>query len=135
MTDLVLSAVHWVIAPFRWLRKAWLMLRELRTHEQRIQSARDLLARELRQNAALIGRYEQGELAGLGSLQEGFKFDRWHRDATEWSALRRSNRALWDEVADAYEAISAVKTLGSGAEVPPSGEIRELADRVAEAEI
>ena len=96
-----------LLRPFPWLRKAWLILRELRTHEQEILSRRDLLVRELFHNARLLEEYEHGKLAGLGVLQVSLQFTEWRTHAAHWSALRRSNQELWQEIAGVYDAMTS----------------------------
>jgi hypothetical protein len=134
MLEVASLVLRWVLSPFLWAWKAWRMLKELRTHEQQILAARELLVRELLQNAQLVEEYDQGKW-GVGHLQTMFRSERWQQGATEWSALRRSNEALWNEIADAYEAMDRVRTMGGAATPPTSAQLSHLAERLSEAKI
>ena len=133
MLEVALSIVHWVLTPFRWAWKTLLLLREARTLKQKIIASRDLLVRELRHNARIIEEYDHGAAGQMGNIQITLKSDRWQQGATEWSVLRRSNEALWSEIADAYDGIEL--TRGTAAQPPTSAHLTDLAQRLSEAQI
>lgn len=132
MLTTALIVLRWVLTPLRWLRKVWIMFREIQTREQAILSVRDLTARELRSNASAVENYEK-KLWSIGNVQEQLQFGKWDGHAAEWAALRRRNQALWHEVADAYEALR--KTQGVGAVPPNSADLFDLARRLEEAKL
>jgi chromosome segregation ATPase len=115
-----------------WLRKSWVMLRELRTHEQQLLSQRDLLARELRHDAEIAERFEQGHTE-ISSVQREIKTAKWDQFGAQWSALRKRHLDLWNEIADAYDALEHTK--GRGAAPVASGVLSDLASRLEQAEI
>jgi hypothetical protein len=108
------------------------LLREVKTHKQRIFTRRDLLVRELREIARDLEGYEQGKWS-MGHIQMTLKTERWHQTASEWSVLRSSNKELWNEIADAYEAIELTRT--TSADPPASGHFLTLAERLNEAKL
>jgi hypothetical protein len=108
------------------------LLRELRTHEQRVLSIRALIARELRENAKVVEVSER-KAAYVYEIAHKIQTERWTRHAAEWSALRRKNVELWAEIADAYEALTRAKTEFSAP--PASSSLRDLADRLDAAQI
>lgn len=106
------------------------MLRELREHEQQILTVRDLIVRELRQNARVCEGFHRDGW-GIQGVQSHIRDQQWSGHATEWSVLRKGNPALWHEVADVYEALDETKRRGVA---PPSEEtLNDLADRLERA--
>lgn len=127
-----MQIVGWIATPFRWIKRMWDMLRELRTHEQQILSVRDLTAQELRENAIIVARYFDTSWS-IQNVQETLRLDRWNQHATEWAALRRRHPQLWKDVSDAYAALQ--RTASHGA-VPPSPQgLNDLADSVEQADL
>src|SRR5438093_1290240 len=100
----MVNPLRFVGAGFRWTRKTWAMLRELRTHGQQILSTRDLLARELRANAEIVGRWEDQQWS-MQNVMTALNLERWRQDATAWSSLRRKHLDLWTDIADAYGSL------------------------------
>jgi hypothetical protein len=123
--------IRFITSPFRWLRTTYAVIHESRTHKERVLSVRDLTVRELRQNGAYVELYEKGEWSPQ-NVAQALEFGKWDGHATEWSALRRHNLALWNEVADAYTKLRATAR-SAGAPTVTSEELRELADRLSEA--
>jgi hypothetical protein len=95
-------------------------------------STRDLLAREIRENAYTVAQYEQ-ESWSIQNVRETLLTARWNQYAAEWSALRRKHNLLWNEVADAYDALQ--RTISHGAHPPSSATLNDLADRLDEANL
>ena len=91
MTE-VAGLIRIVLTPFRWLWTWVLLVREVKTHKQEILTDRDLLERELRQNARLLEEHEQGKWS-VGHMQTMLRTVRWHQTASKWSVLRRRNQA------------------------------------------
>lgn len=88
------------------------MLRELRSHEQRIYMVRDLIVQELRHNAVMVEKYE-GRGWSVHEFRETLRFDKWNKHAAEWSVLRGRQPDLWQEVSGAYAALETAKTLAA----------------------
>ena len=126
------NPLHWAMAGFRWLRKGAAVLREVRTGEQHMESARHLLARELRQNAHCAGQYED-EQWSIQNIQQRLKTDSWEQYAAEWGALRGKHPDLWHEVADAYDALERTKNYGAAP--PPRASLLNLAERLEKARL
>jgi hypothetical protein len=99
------------------------MLREFRTLEQRTLTARDLIARELRHNAAVVADAERihdsvfGVLepqyswpfdssAGWKAVRDRIDLTRWRQHGLDLAMLRRRNPDLWTAVGDAYDALA-----------------------------
>lgn len=124
--------VRYAAAAPRWVRKMVGLLRELRTHEQEVLSARDLLVRELRANAEVCRQYHAENLA-IQTVQDQLSVERWDQFATGWSALRRRHTDLWNEVADAYEGFARTK---KRQQPPPDHRwIENIATRLQEARL
>jgi hypothetical protein len=125
------NPLRWPMAGFRWTRTALAMLREARTHRVHMESARDLLARELRQNANYAGQWEDQNWS-IQNVQAAVTSARWHQYGAEWSVLRRKHRELWEEVADAYDGLE--RTRNHGAQPPSRATLIDLAARLEEAQ-
>jgi hypothetical protein len=128
----LLNPYTWILSVAGWIRRVYFVIREVKTHERQILATRDVLARELRQNAQVLESYERDEWM-MGNTQSMLRTERWHETATKWSVLRSSNEELWEEVADAYEAIQRTKDMA--AEPPVSTNLVDLAGRLCEAKI
>ena len=126
-----MNPIYWIPRSALWIRKTVLLLRELRTHEQEILTVRDLIARELRVNERVLARYYGG--LGIHGVMGHIQTSAWDQSAHKWSALRKRNGALWNEIADVYEELRA--TNSRGAPPPAQGRLDQLATRLEEAEI
>lgn len=79
------------------------MLREIRDHRQHILAGRDLIAAELRHNAAVIQSMRSP--ATWKQIRGRIALDRWEQYGGELSILRKNNIELWGELVAAYERL------------------------------
>jgi hypothetical protein len=128
----MLNPLRYVTAGWRWTRTMVAMLREARTHREQIHSTRDLLARELRENAYVTGQWHDQQWS-IQNVRDAIKTQRWNQSATEWSVLRRKHSDLWNEVADVYEGLE--RTVNHGAAPPTAATLNDLATRLEGAEL
>lgn len=107
------------------------MLRELRTHEQHILSARDLIASELRHNAHIVA--DAAKYNAWTKFREQVSLARWDQYGGELSVLRKAHLELWDDLVSAYEKLK----FGSTSWSPgiSSSDLDALAERLVEAEL
>lgn len=106
------------------------VLREVKAHKQDVLTTRDLTARELKRNAAVV---REDEVTFRSGDMSRLEFGEWDRSKTAWGAFRKHHEALWHEVADAYEALR-LALVGRG-DPPPSSELYDLAKRLQETEL
>ena len=129
----MMNPLRYLLAGQRWLRKMVAMLRELRTHEQHILAARDLIASELRHNARIVAAREAKAPFDWLKFGQQIELARWEQHGGEVSILRKRHPELWEELVSGYEALRySVRNIGPSIS---SAALADLATRLGDAEL
>jgi hypothetical protein len=135
VASLIVAAV---VAGVRWYGRR--RKRKAKEAEDRRQTRSALrvgaheVARELRGNAKVVKRFEEGDAPfpsqGFPSEGKYVALFEWRRRKSEMVGLRDENPELWHELETAYAALDLAR---HGMKPPRSDDLSRLADRLDEA--
>lgn len=122
-----MAAWQLLLKPAEWVRTRVFLLRD-RVRE--LHAVAGLIADELKYNAHILGRYEDG--TAIQELQANLRFGVYDAHAKTAYAFERRDPELWREVVDAYGALQRTASTGV---FPPfkSLHLVDLAERLREA--